>query len=279
MLPPSAPPPVPTSVRQALPLGGQTLFPRYRLVGYSGGSSASFGRLGIGRLEARVAELKRVCRAYTAGGRRPLPVLELITVVAQAKPGPDGKYRSRIDGVQIAHYLAVARRNRALLLLNIQPGRSDPLTEVKALSGWLAEPDVGIALDPEWEVAKMQVPGRVFGHTTAAELNGVSRYLSGFTGAHHLPQKAMVVHQLAPKIISDVPDLRSPPGVAVVLSVDGIGTAGAKTATWRRLVRQLPAGVHPGFKLFFEEDRALGKLMTPAQVLRLTPTPDYVLYE
>ncbi len=64
-----------------------------------------------------------------------------------------------------------------------------------------------------------------------------------------------------------------------MLSVDGIGSAKAKVSTWTKLVKPLPPSVHPGFKLFFEEDRKHGKLMTPTQVLALTPPPDYVLYE
>ena len=35
-----------------------------------------------------------------------------------------------------------------------------------------------------------------------------------------------------------------------------------------------------GFKLFYEEDvQTSGVLMTPAEVLAISPTPDYVLYE
>jgi hypothetical protein len=42
----------------------------------------------------------------------------------------------------------------------------------------------------------------------------------------------------------------------------------------------MPAAMRPGFKLFFEEDvRAGSRLMTPQQVLALTPRPEYVLYE
>ena len=256
------------------------MFPRYRLVGYSGGeASRAFGRLGIGNLDARIREIERTGRGYTAGGRQVLPVLELITVIVQAKPGRDGKYRSRIDDAQIARYLAAARRHKALLLLNIQPGRADFLPEVQALQRWLAEPDVGIALDPEWAVGKGQVPGRVFGRTTAKELNAVAAYLSAFTRSHDLPEKAMVVHQLASRIIYRVQDVRRHDGVEIVLSVDGIGGRSDKEATWRRLVKPLPPAVRPGFKLFFEEDRRHGKLMTPRQVLKLKPTPDYVLYE
>jgi hypothetical protein len=69
----------------------------------------------------------------------------------------------------------------------------------------------------------------------------------------------------------------------VVKSVDGIGSAAAKTDTWNRLVAgldRLPGDVHPGFKLFFSEDERGGsRLMTPAQVMALRPTPEYVLYE
>lgn len=256
------------------------MFPRYRLVGYSGGeASKAFGRLGIGNLDARIREIERTGRGYTAGGRQVLPVLELITVIVQANPGRDGKYRARIDNAQIARYLAAARRHKALLLLNIQPGRADFLPEVQALQRWLAEPDVGIALDPEWAVGQSQVPGRVFGRTTAKELNAVAAYLSAFTRSHGLPEKAMVVHQLATRIIYRVQDVRKHSGVEILLSVDGIGARSDKEATWRKLVKPLPSAVRPGFKLFFEEDRRHGKLMTPRQVLKLKPTPDYVLYE
>jgi hypothetical protein len=278
---PSVPPSTPAAAQpRQLPGGGTKLFPRYRLVGYSGGeASKAFGRLGVGNLDTRIREMVDTGRAYTAGGRQILPVLELITVIVHATPGQDGKYRSRIDDAQIGRYLAAARRHKALLLLNIQPGRADFLPEVKALQRWLAEPDVGIALDPEWAVGKRQTPGQVFGRTTANELNSVAAYLSEFTRARDLPEKVMVVHQLASRIIYRVQDVRKHDGVEIVLSVDGIGGRSDKEATWRKLVEPLPAAIRPGFKLFFEEDTEHGKLMTPRQVLKLKPTPDYVLYE
>ena len=290
-LSPTAPPVPPTQTpapsgttaapagQKQLPRGGTMLFPHYRLVGYSGGAAKSFGRLGIGDLQGRMDEIEKLGKKYATDGREPQPVMELITTVVQASPGKDGKYRTRMSDAEIARYLQVARRNKALLLLNIQPGRADFLTEVQALSRWLAEPDVGVALDPEWAVGPGQRPGHVFGHTSAAELNQVSLWLSQFVAQHQLPQKAFVVHQLASRIISDVPGLRVRGNLAFVLSVDGIGSRKAKEETWRKLVKPLPAGVHAGFKLFFEEDREHGALMTPPQVLRLRPRPEYVLYE
>lgn len=262
-----------------LPRGGTRLFPRYRLVGYSGGTARSFGRLGIGRLQARLDEIETLGASYDGDGREALPVMELIATVVQASPGADGMYRARIPDREIARYLRVARRNKALLLLNIQPGRADFLTEVKAYRRWLAEPDVGLALDPEWAVGAHERPGEVFGSTSARELNQVSLWLSEFVAEHDLPEKALVVHQLAAPIISRVQELRTRRGVQIILSVDGIGSRAAKVETWRTLVRPLPAGIHTGFKLFLEEDREYGRLMTAAEVLRLRPKPEYVLYE
>jgi hypothetical protein len=256
------------------------LFPTYRLIGYSGGpGSAAFGRLGVGDLDARVREIERLGAAY-AHGRQPLPVLELIAVVAQSHPGSDGRYRVRVPPDVVQTYLDAARRHRALLLLNIQPGRAHFMDEVEALEPWLRHPEVGLALDPEWAVRSGQVPGDVFGRTTGAEIDAVAAAVSRLVGSLDLPQKALVVHQLAPSVVRGITAVRSRPGVSVIKSVDGIGPPAAKESTWRTLVAGLPAAVRPGFKLFFSEDLAgHGRLMTPSEVLALRPTPDYVLYE
>lgn len=276
--PPSSSP-SPAGVAQ-LPRGGTDLFPAYRLVGYSGGeASEAFGRLGIGSVDARVREIEKRGASYEQGGRKAMPVLELITVIVHAKAGANGKYNSRITDAEIGRYLAAARKGKALLLLNIQPGRADFLPEVQALQRWLKEPDVGIALDPEWAVGRNETPGRVYGHTSAAELNAVARWLSAFTQKNKLPDKALVVHQLAVKIIPDIAKVKAYPRVQTVLSVDGIGGRGSKEETWKKLTDRMPKTMHAGFKLFFEEDREHGKLMTPRQVMKLRPTPEYVLYE
>jgi hypothetical protein len=274
------PAPAPTPEPPALPRGGRVLFPAHRLVGYSGGpGSAAFGRLGVGNLDQRVLEIDKLARGYAAG-REPLPVLELIAVVVQPWPGRDGTYRVRIPPDVIDTYLAAARRHRALLLLNIQPGRARFLDEVAALERWLVEPDVGVALDPEWAVRPGQVPGRTFGRTTGAEIDAVAGYLAGLVSAHDLPEKALVVHQLRPDIVRGFAALRAHDGVAVVRSVDGIGPPAAKLSTWTGILTDRVSGLHPGFKLFFSEDAAHGsRLMTPAEVLALRPTPEYVLYE
>jgi hypothetical protein len=262
-----------------LPRGGRTLFPRYRLVGYVGApASPALGRLGVGNLDARAREIERRLKPY-AKDRQFMPVLELIATLVHPRPGRDGKYRQRTTDEVIGRYLAAARRVKGLLLLNIQPGRADFLPEVKAYERWLREPDVGLALDPEWAVGPGQVPGRVFGSTSGKELDQVARYLAGIVQRYGLPEKALVFHQLHASIVKDQAALRPHRGVALIKSVDGIGHRADKEATWRKLTRGLPRHIHTGFKLFFTEDRRHGPLMTPQQVLALRPTPVYVMYE
>lgn len=263
-----------------LPRGGRTVFPRYRLVGYSGVTGAkTLGRLGTGPLDQRVKEMERRAKPYTAG-REIMPVLEIIATVVQGSPGRDGKYRTRMADKNIETYLKSARKHKAMLLLNIQPGRSEFLPEVKAYEKWLKQPDVGVALDPEWAMDTGQVPGRAYGHTTGKELDGVASYLSGLVERNDLPEKVMVYHQVSVSVVRKESGLKKHAGVAVVKSVDGLGHPGPKINTYRVVNKSTPSHVHPGFKLFYTEDRRdNGRLMTPKEVLALKPRPEYVLYE
>lgn len=255
------------------------MFPRYRLVGYAGlTGSPALGRLGIGRLGSRVDELEKLAAPY-AQQREVLPVMEIIATIVQSDPGTDGQYRVRATDATIKHYLAEARAHRALLLLNIQPGRARFIDEVQAYDRWLAEPDVGLALDPEWAMGPNQVPGRAFGQTTGAVLDQVAVHVSRIVAKHDLPEKVIVYHQLTPGIVRNENRLRERTGVVLIKSIDGIGNRAEKLATYRRVNASTPSFVRPGFKIFFEEDAESGPVMTPQQVLKLDPRPDYVMYE
>ncbi|MET8853086.1 hypothetical protein [Amycolatopsis sp. NPDC004625] len=249
------------------------------LVGFCGAPGAK----ALGRMTGDLAEASRALRrqieAFPAG--RPItPVVELIATTVHRSPGADGLYRSRCDDGTVRDYLDAARAVKGLLLLNIQPGRADFLPEVQAYERWLTEPDVGVALDPEWAVEPGVVPGKKFGRTTGDELDGVARYLGTLADAHRLPAKVMVYHQVAASVVRDEQLLHAHHGVSVVKVVDGIGSAAAKKATWKTLMTTMPDHVRPGFKLFFDEDTRHGAaLMSPAEVMALNPAPAYVVYE
>jgi len=263
-----------------LPRGGREVCPQYRLFGYSGHPrSEALGRLGIGDINDRMREMEERGQPYRVD-RELMPVMELIAVIAQPRPGEDGQYRTRVSDAIVESWLATAREHDAILLLNIQPGRAEFLDEVRHFERWLAEPDVGVALDPEWAVNADQVPGKVFGSTSGQELDAVAAWLSGLVEARDLPEKVMVYHQLHENIVTDEEALTPHEGVVLVKSVDGIGSPAQKTAAWKRLVARTPEHVGLGFKLFYEEDTRGGRpLMTPEEVMALQPTPQYVLFE
>ncbi len=262
-----------------LPRGGTEIFPEYRLFGYSGlPGSPGMGRMGIGDLDERVVEMEERGQEY-AGGRELLPVLELIATVVHASPGDDGMYRTYIPESVIQDHLDAARRHDGILLLNIQPGRSDFIDEVRHYEQWLVEPDVGVALDPEWAVEDGQIPGQVYGRTTGAELDEVAEYLADLVAEHGLPEKVMVYHQVHAGVVHDEEDLQPHEGVVEIKSVDGIGAPADKIATYHNVNQSTPEHVVHGFKLFYEEDAALGPIMTGEEVLALEPEPEYILFE
>jgi hypothetical protein len=264
-----------------LPRGGRQIFPQHRLVGFCGTPGASkLGRL-RGNLPRIAKQIDTLAEEYGEDERKPLPVFELIAVIAQGERGADGKSRRRVPDKIVEEYLEAARADKALLLLNIQPGHSDFLTEAKHFEKFLREPDVGLALDPEWAMTNdRQTPGAAFGRTSGGTIDEVAQYLATIVKDNDLPEKALVFHQVNSRVLEDEAKIVPRPGVVLIKSVDGLGARANKTRTYETLVAGAPPGIHLGFKLFFDEDvKDNHKLMTPAQVLELDPTPEYVMYE
>jgi hypothetical protein len=258
-----------------LPRGGREILPRYRIVAYYGApQDDELGALGIGTPDQAVRRLVRQARPYARPSRPVMPVLELIVVVAAAHPGEGGRYNLRQPDSVIRRYLRAARRAKALLVLDVQPGRSDFFTETTRLRKWLREPDVGLALDPEWRVSDSEVPGQVIGHVDSREINATTAWLDQLTRRHKLPQKLVIVHQFTDDMVDET-QLKPRENLALVLNADGFGSRPVKVSKYHRFTRQSP-GFGTGFKLFYKED--LG-LMSPRQVLRLKPPPDVVVYE
>jgi hypothetical protein len=262
--------------RASLPRGGRTLLPGQRVVAYYGApQDDELGILGIGSPRQAARRLERQAKSFSRPGRPVLPAFELIAAIVTSEPGDGGDHSMRQDNATIARYLRVARAHRMLLLLDIQPGYAPFLQEARALERWVKEPDVGLALDPEWSMKPPLLPGQEIGSTDAATVNAVSRYLSGIVRRHDLPQKLLVVHRFTHDMIRDEHDLERNPGVALVVNVDGFGDQPNKIAKYREFTRDLRRRYN-GFKLFYNEDL---NLMMPNQVLRLRPQPDLVVYE
>jgi hypothetical protein len=265
-----------------LPRGGRVILPRQRVVAFYGAPQhEELGVLGIGTPAQAGAKLLRQARVYVRPGRPVLPAFELIASIAHAAPGRDGLHRERQSDAVIKRYLLAARRSKALLILDVQPGQGDFVEEARALEPYLSLPDVGLALDPEWNVPEGVAPGEQIGSTTAETINQVSHYLSFLVQSKDLPQKLLIVHQFAEGMVQDRGEIVARPGVAIVSNIDGYGTPGTKNSVYGQLtdpaVLPRAAGASfTGFKLFFRED---SELMSPAAVLALRPQPSVVVYE
>ncbi|HWK30364.1 MAG TPA: hypothetical protein VNS09_27605 [Solirubrobacter sp.] len=258
-----------------LPRGGRAILPDYRVVAYYGApQDRELGALGIGTPAQAVRRLERQAKPYGRQTRPVLPALELIAVVAAAHPGPGDRYNLRQPDSVIRRYLKAARRAKALLILDVQPGRSDFFTEAQRLRKWLKEPDVGLALDPEWRMTADQVPGQVIGRVSAREVNATTAWLDQLVTRYDLPQKLLIVHRFTDDMVPSA-QLKPRRGLAYVINVDGFGAQSLKIAKYKRFAADAKQ-FHRGFKLFYQEDE---NTMTPTQVMRLTPRPDVVVYE
>ena len=264
-----------------LPRGGRTILPRYTVVAFYGAPQhEELGVLGIGTPGQAATKLIAQSRSYAAA-RPVLPAFELIATIAHSAPGPQGMFRERQPFAVVKRYLEQVRRFKGILILDIQPGRADFVEEVRALEPFLRQPDVSLALDPEWSVPEGIEPGKEIGSTSADVVNEVSAYLSQLVQNEDLPQKLLLVHQFTEGMVSDGTSIVSRPGLAIVSNVDGFGTPELKTGVYRQLTAPdvLPSGTagnHTGFKLFYKEDT---DLMSPQAVMGLRPRPELVVYE
>jgi len=257
------------------PGGGVTLFPSHRLVAFYGvPADPTLGVLGETSPEAMWPRLTTAAAPYATPGTAVLPSYELIAFTAQADAGRDGGYTAELPAAEINSYLQVVQAHGGMLILDVQPGRSSLLSDAQALAPWLAHPDVGLALDPEWELQAGQLPLEQVGHTSAAEINQVSAWLDQLTVADHLPQKLLLVHQFRASMVVDKPQVVSEPHLATVFNMDGFGSTSNKQSVYQLLASDPRWGI--GYKLFYARDEPL---QTPVQVLALVPVPEVIEYE
>jgi hypothetical protein len=241
---------------------------------YGTAGTDALGVLGSAPPEQIVPRLRKAAAGYTSPGVQTQIAFELIVTVADGAPGPDGDYSHSIDTDKVRHYVQVARRNHALVILDIQPGRGAFLPAVKHWQKFLKQPNVGLALDAEWHMGPGQVPGATVGQVEAGEVNKVSAYLSGLVARNHLPNKLFVLHTFRDDMLLHENRIQPRPGLAMVQQLDGFGTQHLKIAKYDKL--QKPKRFHMGFKLFYTQDT---DLMSPQEVLGLDPPPDYVSYQ
>lgn len=267
--------PSPAAARASDASATPRLFPEIRVAAVYGAPQLTQTIVGKKSPSGAAAEAARLATRYGEVDSRPaLPGIDLIATIATADRGPSGLYRTRQSPELIASYLDAARAVGARLVLDVQPGRAKFIREVRALEPWLLEPDIDVALDPEWNVGRKGVPGITEGKVKSREIDKVSGYLARIVRHNALPQKALYVHQFRDGSVRrrGAIDQRGAE-VAVTLNFDGIGSPSAKVAGYRSLSRP---GLFNGFSVFVSRD---SNVMGFRAIAALEPPADYVMYQ
>jgi hypothetical protein len=248
---------------------------------YGNPHSKGMGVLGERKGPERANALKAQAAAYQKlTTKQVIMAYHLVAVIAQGDPGSAGKYRGRESTATMRALLDEARANDFKLILDVQPGRSSVADEVNWLRPMLAEPDVYLALDPEFSMPDGKIPGKTIGTMSAKDVNAAIDVVEQVIAANHLPPKVFIVHQFTWGMLPEKDKIRSSPSMDVVLDMDGLGNRSLKLSVYRDIIRQTPmAGTgfkFMGFKLFYRQDT---NLLTPADVMKLTPQPSVVIYQ
>lgn len=230
---------------------------------------------------ATLARMQPQMQAYGADGAQVIPTFEIIASVASAGPGEDGNYSFKWPTTTLRPWVDFAAENETYVLLDLQPGRSDFLTQAIFYEELLLEPHVGLGLDPEWRLKPDQVHLEQIGTVDASEVNQVIDWLADLVRDNGLPQKMLLLQQFRLDMITNRDDLEERPEIQLVIQMDGEGQEGgeaAKDATWNRIT----AGTEDkhwrwGWKNFFERDFPAPP--PPENVLSKDPVPVFVSYQ
>jgi hypothetical protein len=269
-------------VKMPPPLPGAVL-PAKRIVAFYGNPlSKKMGVLGEYPKDQMLAMLdKEVARWAKADPSHPVvPALHLIVTVAQGAPGKNGLYRLWMRDSLVNEVHSWARSRNALFFIDVQVGKSTVPAELPRLRPFLENPDVHLALDPEFSMAPSgSVPGRKIGTLDAKDINWAVDFLDEIVRSKNLPPKILVVHRFTRNMVTNASKIRFTPHVQVVMDMDGWGPPWLKFDSYHDYVKAEPVQF-TGFKLFFHNDTKTGTpLLTPAEVLRLNPRPLYIQYQ
>jgi hypothetical protein len=264
-----------------LPAGGQTLFPQHFLVAlYGHPGTAGLGVLGEQDVDAAVRRAQETAAPYEAlvPDATVVPAFEIIATVASEFPTEGNDYSFEAPIETLRPWVEAAGAAGLYVVLDLQPGRTDFVTQAELYRPLLELPHVGLALDPEWRLTPTQVHLTQIGSVSIEEVNRVVTWLADLTRDNRLPQKLLVLHQFRVDMIPgrDQVDL-SRDELSVMVHADGQGSQPAKQDTWRVLQGVGPEGLTWGWKNFYDEDVPM---LTPEETIaQVSPRPELVTYQ
>lgn len=269
-------------VRTAYPKYG-ALLPFNRIVAYYGNFySKGMGVLGEYEPDVMLDKLRTEVAAWEAADPSTpvIPAIHYIVVTAQASGGKDGMYRARMPDSQIDKALDLAKQIDGIVFIDFQVGLSTLQKELPIYESYLKLPNVHLGIDPEFSMKTGAKPGTVIGSFDAADINYAAEYLAKLVQENDLPPKILMVHRFTEDMVTNYKQIKPLPEVQIVMDMDGWGSYLRKINTYTHVVAPEPVQF-TGFKLFYKNDLKEDppRLMTPREVLQLTPQPLYIQYQ
>jgi hypothetical protein len=264
------------------PLAG-ALLPFNRIVAYYGNFySTQMGVLGQYPPDQMIAMLASTSAAWAAADPSTpvIPALDYIAVSAQGSAGPDGKYRLRMPPDQIQKAIDLVAQLHGIVFLDLQVGLSNVETEVPLLADFLKLPNVELSLDPEFDMHNGARPGTVIGTMDASDINFAANFLANLVQENNLPPKILVIHRFTEPMVTNYKNIMPLPQVQIVMDMDGFGPPAEKLTTYADFIVPEPVQF-TGFKIFYKNDVLVpgSHLLTPKELLQLSPQPSYIQYQ
>jgi hypothetical protein len=265
-----------------VPIGGAIL-PYNRIVAYYGNLySKKMGALGeYAPKEMWSMLLKEVDKWNKADSViKTIPAVHYIATVASGTPGKDGLYINRMPDKQIDSALTIAKMHNAIVFLDVQVALSNLKSELPRLEKYLKMPHVHLGIDPEFSMKTGARPGSKIGTYDAADINYATEYLAKLVKENNLPAKILVVHRFTQGMVTNYKNIKLRKETQIVMDMDGWGEPELKKGTYRNHLYKEPVQF-VGFKLFYKNDlkKAPNILMTPQDLMKLTPKPIYIQYQ
>lgn len=265
--------------RTPLPLPGAIL-PFHRIVAYYGNLySKQMGILGEVPSDQMLRLLMHECKKWEkADSIFPVkPALHYIALTAQTT---GSNMNLRMPFHQIDKIIALAKKIDAIVFLDLQLGWSNLKEELPRLEKYLSLPNVHLGLDPEFAMQQGHIPGTRIGSLDSRQVNEAIKYLRHLVQKHNLPPKVLVIHRFTKNMLTGSSRISPSPEVQVVINMDGFGERGLKKNTYKRYIYPEPVQFS-GFKIFYKNDarRDPEGVMSPEEILKLTPRPVYIQYQ
>jgi hypothetical protein len=264
-----------------LPGGGFSILgddrPKRYVAFYGHPNGSALGVLGEQGPQETLDRMAPFLEQYEADGYQAIPTFEMMASVAAADITDDGDYSFEWPVSTFTPWVDLAAAQGAYVVLDLQTGRDDFLSQAKMYEELLLQPHVGLALDPEWRLKPDQTHLRQVGRVDAAEVNLVVDWLADLVRDNGLPQKMIIIHQFREFMIENRASLKQRPELQMVLQMDGQGPIPTKDTTWGALTSGWEE--HPwkwGWKNFFDED---SPTPTPEHAMGKVPTPVFVSYQ